>query len=1367
MSDKLQLIKVKNPFNKSNRDIATVDYIEGQSLLDIRNVHFPQDVPVVSSLNGRVIDIVDLASTKPQHGDCIVFVPEIQGGGDGGGKQILGIIAMIALAIALPSISVAAGQLLSDIGLTSLAGSSFFMTTVVPGIIMMAGGMLVNSLMPKPKLPSLNTDISDFDRSQTYSWNPQTTQQQGTVIPKFYGTNKLYGNIIASYIENVNDKQYLNALICFGMGPYKRLYDFKINDQPVENLQGVEIQTRYGNLGQTPIPNFNDTKTEYPLSVKITNGSPYTYVTQGSDFNGLEVDVLFPQGLYYANDNGGLDSYSVNLKIEVRKQGETNWRPITSQVITTQQTIYNSKWSAGRWEYGSDDNYYWHEYQAGDSNQYSHYEGEEVYIGDPYYPYVQWHWIDTSYIQTVSQTVDHVTVSGAQTSSIRRTFKADNLSAGKYEIRVSNLTADQTSSRYGDDCYLNSCREVLYDDFEYPRHVLVGIKALATDQLSGSLRFSCMAECIKVRIYDGTNWTVDYSDNPAWVAWDILTKPIFNNNLNVIRYDGIDPSRLDLVKFKEWADFCNELVPNGKGGQEKRITFNGGFDAETTVWEALLAVCQLGRAVPIPNGRGITLWIDKPTTPTMTFTAGNITLDSFKETFLPLEERATEIEVDFNNSENDYNRDKFSVLNPNITSKINKISMQLIGCTKPSEAWRHASYKLANNQYLLRTSTISASADAIGCVIGDVVNIAHEVPQWGYSGRLVSANSTSVTIDRKVTIESGKSYAAMIVYGNPSMVTYNGTNYICRLAHTANASNQPGIGADWNVYWDIGGDGSSGAWTSGKQYVHGDYAIERTVTSTAGEYEILNVDLSGMDLPRQYDNYSFGELNKLIKPFRVLDIQPTQDLEHTLYLIEYNASVHNVDYGYPALPTYDYSSINVLPSVTDIRLNELLIRGKDGAITDVIDVYFTRPNSSQFAHAEIWYSKGGGWVYSGISQAGYYRIENAEINKTYQIAVITVNTAGQKQSIQNAPKASIYTLGKLDPPSNVTNFTAKQNGQFIDFNWSHIPDADLWGYEIRMGTNWESARTIKDGIQENSASWQAELNGTYRFLIKAMDESELYSNTATSVDITLRGINENLNIILSQDEMTKATPADGTKTNLVYINPYHALMIPHTLTDTDVPTWTDTTTDITNYKGDINLNAEYITNAIDTYKDTDTWIRVQEAIDALDAGATDQSYIGRTDLTYPEDTDLHITMPADFVIYYSVSDDNITYSGWKQYTGTIQENFRYVKIKFILNIVSQTGRCKLLNLLLSFDVPDVNKTIADLSIAATTGTDITFSNYGLNLYTTPVAKPFIKNATGSRAPSISNLTANGCHIDIYDATNAKVAGTIDLEITGY
>lgn len=1300
----LNLQIVKNPFIVEPDKVMLVNCGSWDTLLDLRNRYFPRDVKCVVVRNNEIIPEDRLSLCYPVPGDHIIISPEIFGGGDDGGKGILGTVLQIALIV----VGAATGQYWLS-GIAKGLGISAAMAGAIVGSLV--GGLLVNTLLPppKPKLPTM--DRLDFDVSRSYSWNPQPTQQAGIPIQRVYGTHKIESpNIIATYIENVNDKQYINILFDLGIGPYKRLYDFKINDQPIENFQGVTIETRLGHLNQTAITNFNDTKTEYPLSVKIVKDTPYTYITEGNAFNGLEVDVTFPQGLYYANDSGGLDSYSVDLRIEIRKQGETNWTPITTKVVSVLQSN-GGYWSAGRWEYDEWGSAYWNERQKGDSNPYSHYEGE-FYDG-----WWRWMWIGPpSYF--VSQTVDYVTISGAQTSAIRRTFKVDNLPEGRYEIRVSNLTADQTSSRYGDDMYFTAVREVYYDDFEYPRQVLVAVKALATDQLSGSIRFSCMAEGAMVRIYDGQTWKVDVTDNPAWIAFDALTKPVFDNNLNVVKYRGFDPSRLILNEWFEAAQYFDELVPDGKGGQEKRCTFNGVFDSSISTWAAVLQILQVGRSSPVWNGINIGIVTDKKIGTsdldgiTQVFGMGNIVKDSFKESWSSSAERASILTADFMDAEDEYKRKTYTRVNRNIKGN-NSIRLPLFGATKSSQVWRELEFRLQKNEKLTNTVTIDAGIEAIRCTIGDKVGISHNVPQWGFSGRIVDATESTVTIDREVTIESGKSYVILV-------------------------QNEK------------------------------DEELIKTVSNAPGTYSVLQLSTPFTNIPAKYSNYSFGESTKYIKPFKVIKIDPHQDYrKRTLTCIEYNGSIYDVDLQQPAIPTPNYSSLDVLPSVTDIRLDELLIKGKDGSVVDVIDVYFTKPSNPFYEHAEIWYNKGGGWVYSGISLTGYYRIENVEINKTYQIAVVTVNTLGQKQLIQNAPKASIYTLGKLDPPSAVTNFTAKQNGQFIDFNWSHIPDADLWGYEIRMGINWESARTIATAISQNHYTWQAELNGTYRFLIKAMDESGLYSTATSSVDITLRGINENLNIILSQDEMTKASPADGTKTNFIYINDYHALMIPHTITDTDVPTWTDTTPEITNYTGNINLNAEYITNVIDTYKDTDTWIRIQEAIDAIDTDATDQSYPNRTDLTYPQDTDTHVAMPVDYSIWYQVSDDNITYTAWKQYTGTVQENFRYIKIKFSVNIASQTGRFKLLNFLLSFDVPDVYKTITDLAIAATTGTDITFSNYGLTLYTSPVVKPFIKNATGSRAPSVSNITTTGCHIDIFDAANAKVAGIVDLEIQGY
>jgi len=1233
--EKITLIKLKNPFIRTDRDIELIDFTN-KTLTDIRNSNFPQDVDVVISINGQIIQKEQWDIVKPKHGDYIVMSPVLHGGGGGGGgKNVLRTIAFIAVAVIS---AVLAPELVPSILIKGTFGYNLAVGLIAAGM-MTVGGLIVNALLPPPK-PKINTaDSIDFDKSMQYSWNPQTTQQQGIPVPKVYGTMKVTGNIISAFIENINDQQYLNMLICLGLGPVSNIYDITINDQPSEYFSGVSIETRLGYLNQTVISHFNDTKTEYDMAVKVSSASSYTYLTVGNNFNALEMDITFSNGLWYANDRGGLDPYSVSFKIETRKQGTSEWTTIAETTITE-----------------------------------------------------------------------------AKNKSIRRTFKYDVGSAGKYEIRVTKLTADRNDVRYGDDMYLTAVREVYLDDFEYPRHALVGIKALASDQISGSIRFSCMVDGSLIRVYDGTQWKVEFNNNPAWVVWDILTQPVFDNDLNIIRYDGIDPSRLDLLKFKEWADFCDELVPDGRGGYEKRITFNGIFDSETSMWEAIMEVCQVGRAMLVWNGVNLTVSIDKPSQPVQLFSVGNIGLDSFKETFVSIDERATEIEIDFVNSENNYERDRFSIVNRFADTKSSKSSLQLMGITKPSEAWRAGMYRLLCNQYLTRTIEFEADIDSIACTIGDVVYVQHDVPQWEYGGRIVSATTTTVTVDRKIYIDISKSYKILI-----------------RLAN--------------------------------------DTIVERSIVNPEqnGEYDTFTVLTAFTEIPQQFDVYTFGEVSKVAKPFRITAISRTHEQKATITAVEYNENIYSVDTMQPILPTYDYSALEIYPSVTNLSLKELPIRNSDGSLMNVIDVYFTKPDSGSYAYCEVWYSSGSSFIFAGNSYSDTFRITNVEVNKLYTVAVVTVNKFGNlyyRQPLSEAPTASIYVLGKAAPPSDVTEFRAWQNGQFVNFRWNHIEDADLYGYEIRLGTDWNSARVIATAISQNTYSWQAELNGTYRFLIKAIDDSGNYSLNPASFDITLKGIDEKLNVILSQDEMTKENPADGIKTNFDYIPSYHSLMMPHALTDTDVSAWTDQTSDITNYDGSITLEAEYVTNAIDTYKNTETYIRIQEAISNIDNYITDLSYPDRTDLSYPNDTDQSITAPFIVNFYYSISSDGLTYSNWKSYHGTVQEEFRYIKFKVYVKVFSTTTRFKLQNLLLLFDVPDVELKITNFSVSSS-GADVNFANYDIVFYTVPNVTATLLSDTVNKVPVISNKSTTGFHIDLLNTSNQKVSGTVDITVKGY
>jgi len=898
--EKINIIKVNNPFNRCDKDIEVIDY-NGESLAEIKNKYF-RDMPVIVSVNGKVVPDTLLEKIKANPNDYILFLPHIEGG-----DEILRVAAMLALvtisiyvpyAMGLYTTATVAGGT-AELAFATQVFSGFTLAgSLMSAGIMMVGGLLVNTLLPPP-LPDIDSDFG-FEGSKIYSWNPHTTQEQGIVVPKFYGLSKVRGNIIAVCTENIDNKNYLNVLISLGLGPISRLYDFRINNQAA-NPDYVQIHARYGNLTQDVIPNFNKTKTDYPVNVKLDYNTPYIYETTGDAFDGLEVEITFPQGLFYANDYGGLSGISVQIKVEIQKKGETDW------IVLSQEAKY-----------------------------------------------------------------DYVTITASSNTPIIKTFKTkENLAHGKYYVKVTKLSQDYSSHRYMDKVYFSTVREVVNDQFTYPRNVLVGLCALASDKLSGSLDFSCLIEGALIRsTTDGINWTIGYNNNPAWVCFDIITQPVFSDpdesgQRTVLRYDGISPDRIDINSFLAWANWCDELVPDGKGGTEKRFTFNGGFDSGTTLWDAVLQVCNMARALPVWIGAKLTIVVDKKvdlsTDVTQMFTMGNIYTDSFTETFLSSSERCGELEITFLNKDKDYEKGVFSVFNTNLNKPTNKTTIQLIGTTSASQAWRIGTFKLAQNELLHRTIQFDADVDSIACTIGDVIYFAHDVPQWGLvSGRVVSSTANTVVVDKNVTIESGKSYKVKVWHNDDTI-------------ETKSIINSPGTTTTLVI---------SGTW---------------------------NIN------PEQYSVFTFGEAGVEAKPFRVTSVSRTGDLKCTLECIEYDENCYAVDTETPKLPTINYSTLTPISPVTNLFLAETARYNESGILIREIVVSFVKPNNPLYEKAIIFYRKTGGlgglspWLFAGECYGTEFSITNVEPNTSYEVLVVSRSFSGVKTTITESPTKTITT----------------------------------------------------------------------------------------------------------------------------------------------------------------------------------------------------------------------------------------------------------------------------------------------------------------------------------------------------------------------
>jgi len=814
-----QLVTHNNPFDPSDTSVVAIEPgVSCYSLLKDFNYDI-EYYDLVISRNQEVIDTDFII----QKSDIVSFLLVPKGGG-GGGNKVLRVVALIVVAVA----SYFTGGYASILYSSTLAGS------IASTGVMIIGGMLINSMF-KPSIPSAGS-LDSFDNSTTYGWNVSGNQiAQGYSVPVLYGTTRVTPQYIGKYLETSNDMQTLKVLLAIGEGPFNSISEVLVNDTPISTFANTYYITRMGTNNQELIPDFNDTWSDQAINKKLTDTSAWSSaITSGDAVTSIGVTISCPQGVYYANDAGGLSAYSIYIDVEYRPVGGT-WTNLldSGYMVDTMFYYVDHNPTTGTPPGG----YYWYNpgVYADSTGPYDVYYKQIIgkFSGQPF--------TDAVFVETVTtlppdatgrasfmgQTAwvatrrysasSYFTITDSKASAIKRVFKATNLPPAQYEVRVRFAANPNTSSRYGSVTYFEALQEAISDDFIYPNTGLLALSMQATDQLSGGFP---KVTCIASRI----NGAYGRLDNPAWAALDLLMNERYGA--------GIPLSRIDFQAFSDWADYCTA----------EAFTVNLYIDQALTLVQNLELIGQLGRGRVIQYGSSFSVLVDKPSilpVQGFLFSMGNIIQNSFSETFLPLKDRANAIEVTYYDAENAYERTTIEVTQGNydLVNIVNKTQLNLLGCTGKEQALRQAKYHLNQNRYLTITATWEASIDSIHCKVGDIVNVAHDVPQWGYSGRILGNTASTITVDRDdLIIEPGKTYYIQVSDSNTDEQVY-----------------VPIISAVDNVL------------------------TTSSTLGTLGEYSV----------------YAFGEVNRHAKKMRILSISTAGDLKRKISAVEYNENVYN------------------------------------------------------------------------------------------------------------------------------------------------------------------------------------------------------------------------------------------------------------------------------------------------------------------------------------------------------------------------------------------------------------------------------------------------------------------------------------------
>jgi len=167
----------------------------------------------------------------------------------------------------------------------------------------------------------------------------QTTVGPGRPIPFVLGEMRVGGHIIESYSSpqydvlpsSYGDSQTitrterimpsaraLNTLIALCWGPVESISDIEIDDNPVENIPGIQYEVKYGtNIERAP-EEFEGSRTEVDISSGVISvaGGAYVWQTQIA-VDSIAIKIEFTTGLYDYN-SGELQSRDVQIKFEYK-----------------------------------------------------------------------------------------------------------------------------------------------------------------------------------------------------------------------------------------------------------------------------------------------------------------------------------------------------------------------------------------------------------------------------------------------------------------------------------------------------------------------------------------------------------------------------------------------------------------------------------------------------------------------------------------------------------------------------------------------------------------------------------------------------------------------------------------------------------------------------------------------------------------------------------------------------------------------------------------------------------------------------------------------------------------------------------------
>ena len=688
-------------------------------------------------------------------------------------------------------------------------------------------------------------------------------------------------------------------------------------------------------------------------------------------------------------------------------------------------------------------------------------------------------------------------------------------------IKVQRITADSTSSKLQNEIQFNTYVEIKYDKRSYPNSALVGLKVDA-EQFSSIPSRKYLVKGIKVKIphnatvnadgslsytgtFNGTLGAAQYTNDPAWCLYDLLTSSRYGLGAHVIE------TEIDKFSFYAASVYCSQQVDDGTGtgGTEPRFTCNVNINNQQEAYNVVNQMCSVFRAMPYYEAGNLTITQDAPKDASYLFTLANVLEPGFTYSNTSQRQRPTVVIAKYLDLElRDINYvEEIDTANQSRYGTVVK-NIDAFACTSRGQAARLAKWLLYMSNVERETVAFTTSIDA-GAVVrpGQIIEIADPVRSGERrGGRIVSATTNSVTVDDAtgLSIQGASTLSAVLPDGTVEQVTVSGiTNDVFSLGQHFSVAPNP------NSVWIF-------------------------ETSTI-----------------------------LTTTWRVLEVKEQDRTKYVITASEYNSGKYNHIENGIALPVRDVTNLDIPPAApSNVSATEVIYENTGIARVKIV-VSWTSTSDTHYIRYRL---QNGNFISRTVDNSKSYEILDT-IAGNYQIEVYSVSSSGLRSTTFNTPQSPFFVAkGKTDPPSNVSGVSLlpiDETSAILSWDRATELDVLLGGKTLirhsskTTGAQWKDGQNIVVAAAGNQTQKIVPLlAGTY--LIKFEDDGGRESPSPGSQDSAWNNTRVTTNLPAPSERLLvgnvdEHTPNfTGSKTNTVYDSSLDALKL--TITNNAVST---------------------------------------------------------------------------------------------------------------------------------------------------------------------------------------------------------------------